>query len=226
MRLSNYRVFIIVFVMGLITVGWSKKPETKTYFNTFESEKVGALPLGWCVNANFPRGVLADWEVVVDSFAASPIHELAITKINDVSGRQFNICWNKALRFQNGELEVKVRANYGETDQGGGLAWRIKDPSNYYFVRYNPLEHIFRLYYVKDGTRHELATAYDIPISTREWFTVKVEHKTDSIFCFLNNKKLISTISKAISETGGVGIWSKADAATSFDDFKMTCFGE
>ncbi len=221
---NNYRVLAFIVVIVMFSSGWTEKPNARTYFNTFENEKVGALPHGWCVNANNPREVLADWEIITDSTAASPVRELAITKINDVTGRQYNICWNKSLTFLDGELEVKIRANYGETDQGGGLAWRIKDPANYYFVRYNPLEHICRLYYVKAGVRHEMNTAYDIPVSSREWFTMKVEQNGDSINCYLNDKKLISARDNMFPDKGAVGIWSKADAASSFDDFKMTCY--
>ena len=79
-----------------------------------------------------------------------------------------------------------------------------------------------RLFYVKAGRRHEISQKYDIPISTREWFAMKVEQKGDSIQCYLNDKKMITAVDNTYPEAGSVGFWAKASAATSFDDFKMT----
>jgi hypothetical protein len=56
----------------------------------------------------------------------------------------FNLCWTKDIAFEDGEIEVKVRADTGKEDQGGGLIWRARDANNYYVARYNPLENNFR----------------------------------------------------------------------------------
>jgi hypothetical protein len=89
----------------------------------------------------------------------------------------FNICWTSQPVFQDGEIEVKVLGDSGRADQGGGPIWRVKDSSNYYVARYNPLENNFRLYYVKDGDRKKIADAGNISIKTGEWFTIKIVHK-------------------------------------------------
>ncbi len=114
-------------------------------------------------------------------------------------------------------IEVKMKANSGDADQGGGLIWHVQDADNYYVMRYNPLERNFRVYFVKDGYRKMLASA-NANIPSHEWFTIAVTQQDDEITCSLNGQALLNVKDKTFPNTGGVGFWTKADAASSFDD--------
>ena len=185
---------------------------------SFDDVVEGKLPEGWKIDATNPRGRLADWAVVTDAKAPSTPSVLSLTKVNDTFGGVFNLCWNSNVSFEDGEIEAKVRANSGKVDQGGGMIWRAKDANNYYIVRYNPLESNFRLYYVKDGARRILADASDLSIRAGEWFTIRIVHKANKIEGWLNGKKLLEITDRTFRKGGGIGVWTKADAATSFDD--------
>jgi hypothetical protein len=126
------------------------------------------------------------------------------------------------MAFRDGQLEVKMRANTGKIDQGGGLIWRARDANNYYVARYNPLEANFRLYFVKDGQRQMLADRGGLGIKTGEWFTLKIIHRGDKIEGWLNGEKLLEATDRTFPEGGGIGFWTKADAATSFADLSMS----
>src|SRR5437763_13741916 len=102
--------------------------------------------------------------------------------------------------FQDGEIEVKVRANTGEEDQGGGVIWRVRDANNYYIARYNPLESNFRLYYVKNGDRRQRASARGIDIKAGKWFTLKIVQHGDKMEGYLNGKKYIEASDKTFTE--------------------------
>lgn len=167
------------------------------------------------------RGQLADWTVGRDANASSNPNVLSLTKIKNAFGGVFNLCWNPAAIFKDGEIEVKVRADSGKVDQGGGLIWRARDANNYYIARYNPLESNFRLYYVKNGARKILANAPGVNITVGEWFAIKIVHKGEKIEGWLNGKKLLETTDRTFREAGGIGFWTKADAATSFDDLSV-----
>jgi len=185
----------------------------------FDRLKPGELPEGWKADATNPQGDLAKWEVVADEKAGVKTNVLAITAIEDQSKGHFNLCWTDGVRMKDGTLSVRIRANTGEIDQGGGLIWRVKDANNYYLARCNPLENNFRLYYVKDGKRVKLADAGGIAIKAGEWFTIRVVVSGKRMEAWLNDKKLLEATDKTIPKAGGVGLWSKADAASSFDDF-------
>jgi hypothetical protein len=186
---------------------------------TFEDIAHNSLPAGWKSGATNKQGAPAAWAVIEDNAAPSGVNILALRKVQDNPGSVFNICWTPQPVFQDGEIEVKVRGDSGKADQGGGPIWRVKDASNYYVARYNPLENNFRLYYVKNGDRKMIADSGNIPIKTGEWFTIKIVHKGDKIEGWVNGKKLLDATDKNLPQPGGVGVWTKADAASSFDDF-------
>jgi len=185
----------------------------------FEGIVHNTLPAGWKSDATNKQGLPSAWAVIEDYEATSGVNILALRKVQDNPRSVFNICWASQPVFHDGEIEVKVRGDSGNTDQGGGPVWRVKDASNYYVARYNPLENNFRLYYVKNGDRKMIADSGNIPAKTGEWFTIKIVHKGDKIEGWLNGKKLLDATDKTLPEAGGVGVWTKADAASSFDDF-------
>jgi len=186
---------------------------------TFEGIMHNSLPAGWKSDATNKQGSPSAWTVIEDYEAPSGVNILALRKVQANPGSVFNVCWTSQPVFQDGEIEVKVRGDSGKADQGGGPIWRVKDASNYYVARYNPLENNFRLYYVKNGDRKIIADYGNIPVKTGEWFTIKIVHKGDKIQGWLNGKKFLEATDKTLPEPGGVGVWTKADAATSFDDF-------
>ena len=111
------------------------------------------------------------------------------------------------------------RANTGKVDQGGGVIWRAKDADNYYIARYNPLEQNFRLYTVKNGVRKKIADASGFLVSAGEWATLKIVHRGNHIEGWLNGIQSFNVADDTFTQAGGVGFWTKADAATSFDEF-------
>jgi hypothetical protein len=188
----------------------------------FDQTTAGGLPSGWIIAATNPDGPLAEWQVKADPAAVSSPQVLAITRIRNESGDVFNLCWTHDLVFQNGSIEVNVRADNGKEDQGGGLIWRAQDADNYYVVRYNPLEINLRLYFVKEGRRTQLASADVGGIRTGEWFRLKIVQQGERIEAYLNGKQYLEASDDTFLKAGGVGFWSKADAASSFDDLQIT----
>ncbi len=187
---------------------------------TFENIPVGEIPQGWKVEGTNQRGPLATWQVVEEKDAPSGTHVLALIRPNHHFGGTFNLCWTDKIRFKDGEIEVHFKANSGVEDQGGGVIWRAKDKDNYYISRFNPLENNFRIYYVKDGARRMLASAR-IKLPAHTWHELKITHYGTKICGYLNGKKLLEVKDNTFPDAGGVGLWTKADAATSFDDFEV-----
>jgi hypothetical protein len=124
------------------------------------------------------------------------------------------------VEFQNGVINVKVKAVAGREDQGGGLIWRVQDKDNYYIARWNPLEDNFRLYYVKDGRRKMLESA-KIKSDPANWHAIQIEQNGDVIECYFDGEKLLTSQDTTFPNAGGIGLWTKADAMTNFDDFSV-----
>ena len=183
-----------------------------------DAVKAGHLPSGWQVGATNPRGPLAVWAVAADTAAGSHENILSIERIQDTSTSVFNLNWTRQVVFLNGDINVRMRANSGKEDQGGGVIWRVQDENNYYVARYNPLESNFRLYYVEDGRRNMLASAEQLTSKPGAWVSLKIRHQGQQIQGWFNNTLAWESRDTHLPKAGGIGLWSKADAASSFAD--------
>ncbi|HEC62540.1 MAG TPA: DUF1080 domain-containing protein, partial [bacterium] len=74
---------------------------------------------------------------------------------------------------------------------------------------------------VKDGRRRQLASAA-ARLEAGKWHTMRIVHKGNRIAGYLNGRKLLELTAENFNKPGGVGLWTKADAVTSFDDFTVT----
>lgn len=131
----------------------------------------------------------------------------------------FNVALADGASAQDLDLSVRLRAVAGKDDQGGGLVWRARDAKNYYIARFNPLEDNFRVYHVVAGVRTQLQSA-DVKYSS-DWHTLRVTMTGDHITGGLDGKPLLDVRDATIKGAGMVGLWSKADARTQFDDLRL-----
>jgi len=117
-----------------------------------------------------------------------------------------------------GYVEVKFKALSGRRDQAGGVVWRWKDGNNYYVARANALENNVSLYYTTNGRRNTIKYV-NAPVPKNVWHTLRVEFANDAINVSLNGKTYIREQDRHITGNGAVGMWTKADSVTAFDDF-------
>jgi hypothetical protein len=106
--------------------------------------------------------------------------------------------------------------------------WRYKDKDNYYIVRANALENNVVLYKVEKGKRTDLPLkgkgrtyGAKAKVPSGEWGTLRVVVNGDLFEVFLNGAKLYEVEDATFTESGKVGLWTKADSYTLFDDLKI-----
>ncbi len=179
----------------------------------FENGAEGKAPAGFS-QASTGNCKSTNWVVVSDN------GNKVIAQQASNSGSCFNLFVLEKTGFDNFSASVKIKAVSGEEDQGGGLVWRYIDKDNYYVARYNPLETNFRFYRVVNGSRKQLESV-DSDIKSGEWFTMTIEMKGNKIICSLNGKKLIEATDNTFQSAGLIGLWTKADAVTYFDDLNI-----
>lgn len=187
---------------------------------SFEEHAPGAPPPGWRVEATHPGASPASWAVVDAPAAHGGRHALALVDPRGARGQTYNLCWTDEVLFLNGRLEVAVRAAAGAEDQGGGPAWRVRGADDYYVARWNPLEGNFRVYSVAGGARTTLDSA-EVRADPRAWHTIGIRHEGALIVCSFDGQELLRVSDTAHLAPGGVGLWTKADAATAFDDLVL-----
>jgi hypothetical protein len=122
------------------------------------------------------------------------------------------------VREEGGFVEVKFKALAGREDQAGGVVWRWKDANNYYVARANALENNVSLYYTEKGVRKTLKYV-DAPVAGNQWHALRVEFRGTKIRVLLDGTAYIAAEDSHIAGAGAVGVWTKADSVTVFDDF-------
>ncbi len=135
----------------------------------------------------------------------------------DATSYRFPVAVADSVSLSNLRLSVRCKAVFGKVDQACGLVFRYRDENNYYVVRCNALENNVRLYYVKDGKRQQFA-GWDGPVLTGSWHALSVEVRDDRFQAYWNNKMVIEARDRTFTESGKVGLWTKADSFTYFDD--------
>jgi hypothetical protein len=130
----------------------------------------------------------------------------------------FPWCVKQGTALADGVVEVKFKPLTGREDQAGGVVWRWKDGDNYYVARANALENNVSLYYTERGSRRTLKYV-DAPVPGNAWHTLRVEFKGTRIRVLLDGKAYIELDDSHIAGPGAVGVWTKADSVTAFDDF-------
>ena len=180
---------------------------------TFDSDPPESLPPAWEQGVT-GRGA-AKWAVAQDESAPSKPNVL---RQNGVGAFPWAV--RRGTSIENGFVEVRFKALSGKEDQAGGVVWRWKDGDNYYVARANALENNVSLYYTQGGRRITIKYV-DAPVPPKVWHTLRVEFSAQRVSVVLDGKTYIDLKDDHIRGAGAVGLWTKADSVTVFDDFSF-----
>lgn len=176
----------------------------------FDAEKTGSIAAGF-------TNEVGEWKILADGSAPSRGNVLAQLAKNERP--VFNVALASDTSYTNVDITVKLKSIAGEVDQGGGVVWRARDSKNYYIARYNPLENNYRVYKIEDGRRAQLGTA-DVQ-RTEGWHTLRVTMTGQRIECYYDGKRYLAVSDSTFTGPGKIGLWTKADAQTHFDDLVL-----
>ena len=182
----------------------------------FDNDKTGSPPAGWSAGVT-GRGA-PKWTVEADQTAPSKLNVL-----KQSGSGTFPYCVLQQSSLADGYVEVKFKSLAGKEDQAGGLVWRFKNGDNYYVARANALENNVSLYYTENGSRKTIKYV-DAPVPRNVWHTLRVSFRGERIEVMLDGKSYIALDDRHITGAGAVGVWTKADSVTAFDDFSYGNF--
>lgn len=189
---------------------------------TFENYNIGKFPSGWSQYYT-GKSDTTDWKIIDDN--GNKV--LAQLSEEDVSGH-FNEVVFDGFKVKNVELKVKVKGVKGERDQGGGFVWRFIDADNHYIVRANPLEDNVVLYKMENGKRTDLpllgkGRTYGVDVEPlgSGWNNLRLTVVDNLFTVYLNGKEIFQVKDETFINAGKVGLWTKADAVTYFDEFEV-----
>jgi hypothetical protein len=186
---------------------------------SFDDDNVGNPPTGWLLTKTGKGN--PKWTVEKDDTAPSRPNVLK------QSGRAtFPLALKDGTNIRDGFVEVWFKPIGGTEDQAGGLVWRARDANNYYVTRANALEDNVVLYKTVNGKRSALdivgrkgGYGIKVPVAPGQWHRLRVEFSGSRFKVKFDDRNMFEVEDSTFSEAGQVGLWTKADSVTVFDDF-------
>jgi len=177
----------------------------------FDEARTGAPPPGWTATKT-GKGE-ARWTVEKDETAPSKPNVL-----KQSGEATYPVCLKNDTSLKDGFVEVKFKPILGKEDQAGGVIWRARDSDNYYVARANALEDNVCIYHTIRARRTEKKRT-NMKVAPGEWHTLRVDFSGNHFTVTFDGKKALDWDDKTYTEAGMVGVWTKADSVTLFDDF-------
>ncbi len=181
--------------------------------DTFDAAPLGASPPHWTCGVT--GGGKPKWAIDADVSAPSAPNVLRQSGFG-----AFPWCVKQGVSMTDGFVEVKFKSLQGKEDEAGGVVWRFKDGDNYYVARANALEDNVSLYHTTKGRRVTIKYV-NAPVAPKVWHTLRVEFSHKHIQVFLDGKRYIDLEDDHIIGPGAMGVWTKADSVTAFDNFSF-----
>lgn len=208
----------------LVTLGLLTGP-TQVY--NFDAASIGRPPAGWAIETTH-EGPPAKWRILKDTTAPSRPYVLAQVSKSPHESRQPLAILDKAP-ITDGVVSVMLKPVAGKEDEAGGVVWRYRGPNDYYVARANALENNVAVYRVENGVQTPLqvkgkpprtfAAKYRVP--SGQWSTLKVDFRGSLFTVYFNHRRLFQVQDSTFTNSGKVGLCTKADSVTYFDDFRV-----
>ena len=184
---------------------------------SFEGTQMGAAPEGW--TATLTGSGDPKWTVESDEMAPSKAMVLK------QSGRAtYPLLLKNDSSIKDGFVEIQFKAIAGSQDRAAGIVWRAKDANNYYVTRANALEDNVVLYKTVNGVRSPLdivgrkgGYGTDVKVPAETWHSLRVDFSGSRFRVSFNGKQLFEVEDSTFADAGKVGLWTKADSVTLFD---------
>jgi len=213
-RLTGW--WLILTALAVVSVSAWAEDSIRTW--NFDADLPGTLPKGFVVGTLFDGRPAGEWKILKTDRAKSPPQVLA-----QLMGKGFEHAYKVVLINGIKGSDVDLQASFlpieGKADMGGGLIWRVADDRNYYLTRANPLEQNIRIYRVVKGIRHLLQN-FDQTIHLNQWHTLHVVTHGCQIQVVYDEKPVFDLCDQTFT-TGRIGLWTKSDAVTYFDDLRL-----
>ncbi len=185
----------------------------------FDSSAPGMLPSSYVVGTLFDGRPAGEWKILITDRAKSASQVLAQVQPKGTD-QTYKLLLLEGTDSANIDLEVSYLAVAGKADFGGGLMWRAKDDRNHYLLRASLVEQKIRLYRVVNGVQ-QIVKQIDRPLPATGWHKLRVVQRGCEIKAMFDDAVLFKVCDNTYTR-GRIGLWTKADAVTYFDDLTLT----
>ncbi len=215
---------VSAILLGLAAGSAAAQPAGEAPATTyaFDADGTGAAPAGF----SFGRtggGREGRWIVQAEADAPSKPNVLAQLDA-DATDFRFPLAVADTPVARDVRVSVRCKPVSGSVDRACGLVWRYRDATNYYLARANAAEDNVCLYFVKGGHRRTIA-CWRGKVASGVWHKLGIEARGDSFAVYFNDERVLERKDATFGEAGKVGMWTKADSVTYFDDLTVEPLG-
>jgi hypothetical protein len=216
MRRSGVLFACVVFAAMTVVHAATRKVD-------FSEDRVGQPPREFEFGLTAKVGAPGKWVI-----QAEGANKYLVQVDPDATRSRFPVAVLSDITAADVDLSVRFKPVSGRVDQAAGLVWRYQDQDNYYIVRANALEDNVVLYKVEDGKRTDLPVRGEgrtygkkAEVPGAQWSTLRVVANGARFEVYFNGTKLFEVEDSTFSQPGRVGLWTKADSVTQFDDLTV-----
>ncbi len=184
----------------------------------FDSSSPGTLPGSYVVGTLFDGRPAGEWKILITDRAKSASQVLAQLQPKGTD-QTHKLLLLEGTESTNIDVEVSYLAVAGKADLGGGLLWRAKDDRNYYLLRASLVEQKIRLYRVVNGVQ-QIVKQIDRPLPATGWHKLRIVQRGCEMKALFDEAVLFRACDTTYT-SGRIGLWTKADAVTYFDDLTL-----
>jgi hypothetical protein len=210
----------VVMLMAFVVLGATLVGQGANRKLDFSDDTVGQPPKGFEFGHTAKAGAPGKWIVQ----AEGPNKFLAQVDADDTRAR-FPVAVVSDLSAADVDVSVRFKPVSGRVDQAAGLVWRFQNEDNYYIVRANALEGNVVLYKVEKGRRTDLPVKGEgrtygkkAQVPSSQWSTLRVVAAGSLFTVYFNGTRLYDVEDQTFTQPGRIGVWTKADSVTQFDD--------
>ncbi len=139
--------------------------------------------------------------------------------VQSATDNDFNVIVAPGGPFDNVDVSVRFKPMSGREDASGGIVFRFAE-GRYYVIRANALESNFNFYYYDRGRRQIAGASVKAP-ALGQWHKLRITAAADRIQGWLDDQALIDRRDSRFT-SGRIGLWTKADSVTAFDELTIT----
>lgn len=163
---------------------------------------------------------LDGWETITGKWAIEDLPDARGGRalVQRATENAFNVIVAPGGPYGDVDVSVRFKPISGREDASGGIVFRLAD-GRYYVIRANALEDNFNFYYF-DRSRHQIDGVKVKAPALGQWHMLRVTAVGDRVRGWLNEQALIDRRDGRY-DSGRVGLWTKADSVTAFDDLKV-----
>jgi len=216
MRMTNLLIVFVVFGATMLVQGATRKVD-------FSDDLIGQPPKGFEFGHTAKAGAPGKWVI-----QAEGVNKYLIQTDPDSTRSRFPVAVLTDVSAADLDLSGRFKPVSGRVDQAAGLVWRYRDQDNYYIVRANALENNVVLYKVENGERIDLPVKGEgrtygkkAEVPAGQWSTLRVVATGPVFEVHFNGTKLYDVEDRTFTQAGKVGVWTKADSVTQFDDLTV-----